>query len=142
MFKLIPLIFSFCLLCTAFGQPIEKGTYISYNGGIIPKYAILKVDEDSSRLEVFIRWQGEWLTAWLPVQRELNDSFHAQLLITNPNGTLSNENALIERKKLIKGKLKNTFIGRIKFKFNKVETLPLKFEEVRQKGIEFTNRKD
>jgi len=137
MLKAILVIFSFCLLNSAIGQSIENGLYISYKGGIIPKYAILTIELDTSKLEVFTKWQGEWL----PAIGEWDNSYQPQMLIKNENGTLSNENVIIQNKKGIIGLVKNTFAGKMKFNFNKIETLPEKYMEVRQKGIEFTRRK-
>jgi hypothetical protein len=136
--KLALIIFSFCLLATAFGQNLDKGIYISHRGGIIPKYAILTVHEDSAQLEVFTKWQGEWL----PAIGSWDNTYEPQMLNKNENGSLSNENVVIHRKKQIMGLIKNTFVGRLKFKFNPVEVLPEKYEEVRQKGLEFTKRKN
>lgn len=137
MLKSILVIFSFCLLNTVIGQNIENGLYISFKGGIIPKYAILTVEQDTTYLEVFTKWQGEWL----PAIGAWDNSYQPQILIKNETGTLSNENVIIHNKKgIIIGLVKNSFAGR-KFKFNKVETLPEKYKEVRQKGIEFTRRK-
>lgn len=137
MLKVVLVIFSFCLLNTALGQNIENGIYISFKGGIIPKYAILTIEQDTAKLEVFTRWQGEWL----PAIGEWDNTYLPQMLIKNENGTLSNENVIIQNKKGIIGFVKNSFAGRMKFKFKKVETLPKKYMEVRQKGIEFTRRK-
>jgi hypothetical protein len=137
MLKIVLVIFSFCLFNTITAQNIENGTYISFKGGIIPKYAILTVDNDSAKLEVFTRWQGEWL----PAIGAWDNSYQPQMLIKNKIGTLSNENVIIQNKKGIIGLVKNSFAGKMKFKFKKVETLPEKYIEVRQKGIEFTIRK-
>lgn len=138
MHKVILLICSFCLFHTVLGQNIEDGLYISFKGGIIPKYAILTVEKDTTNLEVFTRWQG----IWLPAIGAWDNTYQQQLLIKNENGTLSNENVLIQNKNRMIGRIKNTFVGRMKFKFYQVETLPEKYLEVRQKGIEFTRRKE
>ena len=137
MFKLISLLFFICLLNTALEQKIENGLYISFKGGIIPKYAILTVEQDTSKLEIFTRWQGEWL----PAIGAWDDSYQPQILIQNESGTLRNENVIIQKKNLIKGLVKNSFAGRIKFKFQMVETLPEEFQEIRKKGLEFSQRK-
>ena len=137
MLKVVLVIFSFCLLNTALWQNIENGLYISFKGGIIPKYAILTIEQDTAKLEVFTRWQGEWL----PAIGAWDNTYLPQMLIKNENGTLSNENVIIQNKKGIIGLVKNSFVGKIKFKFNKVETLPEKYVEVRQKGLAFTRRK-
>jgi hypothetical protein len=133
MLKIVLIIFSFCLLGNLLGQNIEKGTYISFNGGVIPKYAILTVDEDSSQLEVFTKWQGEWL----PAIGSQDNSYRPQKLSRNNNGFLVNDNVLIKRKKQLTGLVRNSIVGRIKFKFSPVEVLPEKYIEVRQKGIAF-----
>ncbi len=137
MLKITLLIFSFCILNISLEQKIENGLYISFKGGIIPKYTILTVEQNTSQLEVFTRWQG----AWLPAIGAWDDSYLPQLLMRNESGTLSNENVIIQYNKDIKGLVKNSFVGRIKFKFKKVETLPEKYTEIRQKGLEFTQRK-
>jgi hypothetical protein len=137
MLKVILIIFSLSLLNTSTRQSIENGLYISYKGGFIPKYAILTIEQDSSKLEVFTKWQGEWL----PAIGDWDNSYQPQILIKNENGTLSNENVIIQNKKGIMGLVKNSFAGRMKFKFNKVETLPENYKEIRLKGIEFTRRK-
>jgi hypothetical protein len=137
MIRVMLIIFSFFLSVIAIGQSIENGIYISFKGGLIPKYAILTVEKDSAKLEVFTKWQGEWL----PAIGAWDSSYQPQILHRNENGSLSNEDVLIRYKKQLRGLVKNSFDGRIKFKFNKVETLPEKYKEVRQKGIEFTRRK-
>lgn len=137
MIKTILLLFSFCLFNYATAQNIENGMYISYKGVIFPKYAILRVDNDSTQLEVFARWQGVWLPALL----KSKTAYQPQVLYRNTDGSLSNENVRIQQKKHLIGKLKNTFMGRMRFKFKPVDTLPEKFIAFKQKGIEYTREK-
>lgn len=136
MLKVVLLIISLLFIGNIHAQNIENGLYIAYKGGIIPKYAILTVEEDSASLEVFTKWQG----AWLPSIGAWDNSYEPQKLIRNTDGSLSNENVLITRKNKIKGIVKNTMANRIKFKFKNVEKLPTEYEEVRQKGLDFTRR--
>lgn len=136
MVKVVLIIISIFFNGNIYGQNIEKGLYISFNGGIIPKYAILIVEEDSANLEVFTRWQG----AWLPAIGSWNNSYEPQKLVRNEDGSFSNENVIIIHKKEIMGILKNTTAGRIRFKFKNVDQLPMKYEEVRQKGLELTKK--
>lgn len=136
MNKVVLIIISLLFIGNIHAQNIEKGLYISYNGGIIPKYAILTVEEDSASLEVFTKWQG----AWLPAIGSWDNSYEPQKLIRSADGSLSNENVVITCKNEIKGIVKNSVANRIRFKFKNVEELPSEFEEVRQKGLDFTRR--
>lgn len=138
MIKGALIIVSVCLISLVNAQNIENGIYISFKGGVVPKYAILTVKNDSANVEVYTKWQGEWL----PAVGTWNKSYKPQRLFKNENGTLTNENAIVERKKYLKGFVKNSFVGKIKLKFEKVEKLPKEYEEVRQKAIEFVNRKE
>lgn len=138
MLRVVLAIVSFCVLSTLTAQTIENGIYISFKKGIIPKYAILTVENDSTQIEVFTRWQGEWL----PAIGKWDHTYQPQMLRRNEDESLSNENVSIKKKKGLIGILKKTFVGRIKFKLEPVDTLPEKYLEVRQKALEFTRRND
>lgn len=119
-------------------QNIENGIYISYKGGIIPKYAILKVNDDSIKMEIFTRWQG----AWLPAIGSWDATYSPQILKHTAENLIENENIRIVRKRndKILGIVKNTYAGRIRFKLEQVEILPKKYQIVRQRSLEFTKR--
>ena len=136
MLRLILLISSFSLSIACLSQKIDDGTYISHRIGIVPKYTILVVSKDSTTLEIFTKWQG-W---WLPAIGNADSSYHAQILNSKDDGSLSNENAQIvkTRKDKLKCSVKTRSFGRFNFQLKKVDRLPTRFEKIRNKGINFT----
>lgn len=144
MKRIIGFLFLFYLsLNLSYGQKLENGIYIAFDGGLIPKYAILTIKDDSASMEIFTKWQG----AWLPAIGAWDNTYKPQILKLNEDHSLSNENILVKKKeeksatKTI-GIAKNTFAGKIKFKFKPVEKLPDNYQTVRGKGIEFTKNKN
>tara|TARA_B110000459_G_C16202296_1_gene312771 strand:+ start:115 stop:540 length:426 start_codon:yes stop_codon:yes gene_type:complete len=141
MTKLKPIILLvlICFSGSLFSQNIANGTYISHKGGIIPKYAILTVNNDSATLEIFTKWQG----AWLPAIGSWDNSYRPQILRHTGEFRLVNKNTIIEKRKNNKviAIVKNIFTGKGKFKFKIVDKVPDKYLEIKQKAIEFTARK-
>jgi hypothetical protein len=122
------------------GQQIEDGTYIGFNGGLIPKYAILTVNQDSIEFKIFTRWQG----AWLPGIGTWDRNYEPQHLKRVSSVKLESSNISIELKPTktseLQAKARNTFAGRIKFKLSRVDELPSEYGLVREKSLEFTKR--
>ena len=121
-------------------QEIADGTYIGHRGGIIPKYIIMVVNGDIVQFEMFTRWQG----SWLPCIGEWNGSYEPQLLKINKDGSLTNENMIVEHrqgKKLrLIGIAKKTFSGKVKFDLVKKDELPDRYRIVKTKAMEFIER--
>ena len=82
--KLLLLTIGFFITGTVFSQKIECGNYIAYNGGLVSKYTILNVYEDSAAMEVYTKWQGEWL----PAIGKWDNTYKPQILIQVLPGTL------------------------------------------------------
>jgi len=121
-----------------FCQKIENGTYIAYKGGILQKYVILTVNNDSASLEAFSKWQG----SWLPIIGAWDSTYKAQNLIHIVEYSLKNENVFVRKtqKDKIIGILKNSFAGTVKLKFKKVDTIPKKYLTIKTKALKFTQR--
>ena len=120
-----------------FAQKPGNGLYISYKGGLLPKYAILTVMEDSASMEIFTRWQG----AWLPAIGAWDTGYKPQILNFIGN-RLENKNIEVEgEKNEVKGIARNTFLGKVKFKFTAVEKLPASFQKVRNESLKFVLNK-
>ena len=126
-------------MLNTFGQKIENGTYKAYKGGILQKYVILNIDNDSASFEAFSKWQG----SWLPIIGGWDSTYKAQNLKHIGNYSLKNENVFVNKtqKGKIIGVLKNSFaLGTVKLKFTKVDTIPEKYLTIKTKALEFTQR--
>ena len=124
------------------GQKLNNGIYIACNGGLIREYAILTVSDDSASMEIFTFWQG----VWLPVIGAWNNTYKPQLLKAGSDNALRNEIILVKRKQKklttkIIGIARNTFTGRIKFKFKQVGRLPEEYQTIQEKGVAFARNK-
>ncbi|MEQ9169470.1 MAG: hypothetical protein RIE55_00430 [Marinoscillum sp.] len=122
------------------GQQIQDGTYIGFNGGLIPKYAILTVNQDSIELEIFTKWQG----AWLPCIGTWDENYEPQHLERITATKLENSNITVELKLTKTSNLKtiarNTLVGRVRFNLTPVNELPDRYVAVRNKALSFTER--
>ncbi|KAA9340263.1 hypothetical protein [Adhaeribacter soli] len=144
MKRIISFLFIFYLsLNLSYGQKLENGIYIAYDGGLTPKYAILIVKGDSATMEIFTKWQG----AWLPAIGAWDNSYKPQALKLFDDNSFKNEKIEVRRKDK-KSKIQIiaiafvTFVGKTKFKLKAVEKLPEDFQAVREKGIAFTKNKN
>ena len=84
-----------CVSVVVHAQEISNGTYIGHKRGVVPKYIIMEVNDDSIILEMFTRWQG----SWLPCIGSWDEAYKPQLLQSNANGTLTNESIFISTPK-------------------------------------------
>ena len=50
-----------CVSSMSHAQEISNGTYIGHKLGLVPKYMMLEVNDDTINFEIFARWQGSWV---------------------------------------------------------------------------------
>lgn len=134
------LIVSILLLFTtsSYCQKPANGLYISQSNGVFGVFGILTVTKDSSFLEAFTIFKGEWV----PIVGSWDKEYKAQVLKLSPTtGKVTNGNvSIFIRNFRIKGVVNKSFVGRTRFKFMPVDELPENFKKVKESAMNFVQR--